>query len=318
MAAPPPATGARMSWEQLPRGVRAAVERRLGAAVVAAETQPAGFSPGLAARLRTADGRRLFLRAAGPIPNRQTPAMHRREARIATALPPAAPVPRLLWAHDEGEGGWVALAFDDVVGRMPAQPWRADELDRVVAALVDLSTALTPSPVPRSLAGDAGPAVFGQPWWRQLHDVPPPGLDAWSRRHAAALATAEERAAAAVAGETLLHLDLRADNLLLTAERVVVVDWPHARIGATWVDVACFAPSVAMQGGPDPEDLLWRHPAARTADPDAVTAAVVALAGYFTHGALQPSPPGLPTLRAFQATQGAVARRWVARRTGWD
>jgi thiamine kinase-like enzyme len=29
-----------------------------------------------------------------------------------------------------------------------------------------------------------------------------------------------------------LHLDLRADNLLLSKkERVLVVDWPHARVG---------------------------------------------------------------------------------------
>jgi hypothetical protein len=28
--------------------------------------------------------------------------------------------------------------------------------------------------------------------------------------------------------------------------------------------------------------------------------------------ALRPPPPGLPTLREFQAAQGAVARRWLA------
>ena len=32
--------------------------------------------------------------------------------------------------------------------------------------------------------------------------------------------------------------------------------------------------------------------------------------------AVQPSPPGLPTLRAFQDAQGSVAREWIAQRTG--
>lgn len=35
-------------------------------------------------------------------------------------------------------------------------------------------------------------------------------------------------------GPTLLHSDLRADNLLLTPTRVVAVDWPWASVGAAW------------------------------------------------------------------------------------
>jgi len=37
----------------------------------------------------------------------------------------------------------------------------------------------------------------------------------------------------------------------------------------------------------------------------------------FTRQALLPPPPGLPTVRAFQAAQGQVARAWLAARTGW-
>ncbi len=96
-----------------------------------------------------------------------------------------------------------------------------------------------------------------------------------------------------------------------------MVDWPHARVGAPWVDMVFFAPSVAMQGGPSPEELLARHPHARRAGTDALTAVVAAIAGFFTREGLQPDPPGLPTLRAFQAAQGDVARSWSARRTGW-
>src|SRR5439155_22784178 len=114
----------------------------------------------------------------------------------------------------------------------------------------------------------------------------PPGLDDWSLRHLDPLVELEATAPAAVEGSTLLHLDIRADNLLLTPERVYVVDWPHACVGAPWVDPVCFAPSVPMQGGPVPGDLLRRHPAARAAEPGAITAAVVAVAGFFTSRAL--------------------------------
>ena len=144
----PPATGARLEWADVPARVRAAVESWLASAVVEAVSQPSGFSPGAAARLRTADGRRVFAKAAGPELNARTPVLHRREAGVVAALPPEAPVARLLWSHDEGDGGWVALVFEDVEGRQPAVPWRTGELDRVLAALAALSAALTPSPLP--------------------------------------------------------------------------------------------------------------------------------------------------------------------------
>ena len=316
---PPPAMGKRLEWDDLPERVRAEIQRRLGGPVVDAVTQPAGFSPGVAARLRTTSGERVFIKAVSAAQNPDAPVIHRREARIVPALPANAPVPRLLWSHDEGGEGWVALAFEDIEGRPPAMPWRADELDRVLVALADLTAALTPSPLPLALAPSASESrVFASQWWTRLRDAPPPGLDDWSTRHAARLAAIETEAPVAVAGESLLHLDIRADNLLLTPERVLVVDWPHARRGAAWLDLVCFAPSVAMQGGPPPEELTRRHPACRAADVDALNAAIVAVAGFFTWGALQPPPPGLPTLRAFVAAQGEVARRWAARRLGLD
>lgn len=316
---PPPATGARREWHELPPGVREALEAHLGSPVVTATTQPGGFSPGVAARLQLADGRRVFLKAVGPEPNPTSPAIHRREITVASALPPHAPVPQFLWSHDEGEGGWVALLFEDIAGWQPAQPWRADELDRVCAALVALTDALTPSPLPDGTVRrveQGGFFIVG--WWARLRDRPVARLDPWSARHLDALIALEANAPEAGRGETLLHHDLRADNMLLTPDRVVIVDWPHAEIGAAWIDLVCFAPSVTMQGGPDPETLIGRHPAARAAAPEAINAIIAALAGYFTWSALQPPPPGLPTLRAFQDAQGIVARRWLAARTGWE
>jgi len=115
----------------------------------------------------------------------------------------------------------------------------------------------------------------------------------------------------------LLHADIRADNLLLTGDggagnRVMVVDWPHACRGAAFVDLVAFAPSVAMQGGPEPAELLARSRAGQNVSRESLAAVVCALAGYFTERSLQPAPPGLPTVRLFQAAQGEVSRRWLA------
>lgn len=314
MSSTPPARGVRRDWGELPEGTLREIERVLGGRVAVAETQPAGFSPGVAARVTLDDGRHAFVKAVGPEPNPTSPDLHRRELRVVSALPPLSVVPPFLGGVDEGEGGWVALAFEDVGGRHPGEPWREDELTRVLEAAGLLVEALTPSPVELEPAGQM--LAEGINSWHLLRDDPPAELDEWSKRHARELATLEAGVAEAVRGDTLLHLDIRADNILLTDERAYVVDWPHAHVGAPWLDAVAFAPSVRMQGGPEPEAVLHRWPGGEDAAADQLTAAVASLAGFFTHRALLPPPPGLPTLRAFQAGQGAVARRWLAERTG--
>jgi aminoglycoside phosphotransferase (APT) family kinase protein len=305
------AQGKRITWEELPLRVRAAVEERLGGHVVEAQNQQGGFSPGLAARLRTTDGKRIFLKASSPELNPDTPSVHRREARIAAVLPPWAPVSRFLWLYDEGEAGWVALAFVDVEGHLPAHPWQQMELERVVAAIAQMHEALTPCPLDLPSAGSRiATSLSG---WVGLKGEGA-GLDPWSRRHLDTLTALEQEAPAAAAGNSVIHLDLRADNILLTDDGVVIVDWPGAAVGASWVDMVGMAPSVALEGGPEPAAFFAMHPAARAADPRLVNAVLAAFSGLFTVSALRPAPPGLPTLRPFQTAQGEVARRWLADR----
>lgn len=317
----PRAEGRRIDWEQLPEHIRAAIEGWLGEPVATATTMRGGFSPGLAARLVTASGRRVFAKAVCSEPNPVAPAFHRREILVASRLPLVAPTPRLLWSLDEGRkggDGWVVLVFEDIEGRPPAQPWVGSELDRVTEALNRLTADLTPSPVAATEIGDIstfGPLVGGN--WSRLKVDDPPGVDPWVTRHLDRLIEAEERVEEASRGETLLHLDLRGDNMLLTDTGVVIVDWPHARVGAAWIDAVGFAPSVSMEGGPEPEDLIARLDATCSADPDHVTLGIIEIAGYFTHHGSLPPVEGLPGLRAFQEAQGAVARRWIAQRTGW-
>ena len=319
---PPPAEGVRLDWLDVPARIRSEVESRLGRAVIKATSQPRGFSPGVAARLILTDGRRVFVKAIGPEPSAGGPSLHRREAQNVAALPLGAPVPRLLWSYDESETGWVVLVFEDIEGWSPAQPWRLNELDRVVEAMETLHSVLTPSPIPVATVGSTkekcAKSICG---WRILRDGEPSQLaavDDWAHQHLDGLVELEQAAASGPRGDTLVHNDIRADNILLTPEQVWFVDWPHVGVGPPWVDMVSFAPSVTMQGGPPPDDIIERHSSCRTADPDAITAAVVALAGFFTRNALLPPPPGLPTLRPFQAAQGAVARKWAAHRTGWS
>jgi Phosphotransferase enzyme family len=306
------ATGVRRPWDEIPAELRARVGALLGSEVVEAVTQPGGFSPGVAARLRCADGGRAFAKAVSAEWNPRAPSIHRSEAVIAAGLPAWAPVPRFLGSFDAD--GWVVLVFEDVEGRVPAQPWDAGELSRVLSALADLASALDPAPVDAPAVADRLAGDFTA--WRELAasgDVA--GLDPWAVRNLDALAVLESRWPGSAAGTALVHGDLRADNLLLTEDGVVVVDWPWACRAAPWVDLLLMLPSVRMQGGPPAHTLFEAHPVAREADPDAVTSVLAAFTGFLVRNSRLPAPPGLPTLRAFQRAQGETALEWLRHRT---
>lgn len=305
------ASGVRIGWAELPSSVRAAVEHVLGSAVVEAVSQRGGFSPGCADRVRTADGRRAFVKAVAGSTNEHSPGLHRREIGVTAALPAAAPAPRLLGSHDDGD--WVAVVLTDVEGRHPRLPWEREELEAVRTAF----EAVASVPLDDGLAWlpETGPG-FAQDFagWHRLVDDPDPALDPWVARNLDRLAVAADRGEAALDGDQLVHGDVRADNLLVRPDgAVVVVDWPWATRGAAWFDRLALLVNVGLYDpGASLEEL--RASWLPEVDADDVDAVLAGLAGYFVDVARRPDPPGLPTVRAFQRAQGEVVVRWLRER----
>jgi serine/threonine protein kinase len=310
-----PAAGVHLPWAEVPEAIRTWAAGFGGGPPKRVRDLAGGFSPGATSVLEW-PGRAVFVKAVGAALNPESPDFHRREAVVSAALPPAPEFPRLLDVYDDGD--WVALAFEAIDGGPPTHPWDRRQLEVAVQALDALHDALTPSPVADApAAADRLQFLFGG--WAELAalDGPPEGLDLWSARHLHRLAELESGWREAVAGSTLLHGDVRSDNLLITGGGVVFVDWPHACVGAPVFDLVAWAPSVALEGGPDPEGLFDLSAPASAVDPDVVAVLVAAFAGFLVRHSLQPAPPGLPTLRAFQGAQGAVALEWLERLTGW-
>lgn len=96
------------------------------------------------------------------------------------------------------------------------------------------------------------------------------------------------------------------------------MDWPSACIGAGWIDLLGFLPSVAMQGGPSPWKVFDSSALGRQANVGDVNAVLAALTGYFIGNSRKPPPPGLSTLRPFQRAQGVEAMAWLKHRLGED
>ena len=298
----------------MPQRVRDEVDAIAGAPVVSAVNIDGGFSPGPAARCTLSDGRLVFVKAAGLELNPFSPGMHRREGEVLATLGAGVPAPSLIGVFDDGD--WVALVVEWVDGQMPVAPLDQGDIDRLLRLVDRLSSTAGSDALEPCI--EAHPGLSRH--WQQLVEEPLDGLDTWTLHNLEALADLETDVAEAVRGDRLVHLDLRSDNIIFSALgelHDVIVDWPGASLGAPWTDLVGLLPALELDGGPRPEDIFSHHAVGRAADPEAVNVFIATIAGYFTRMSLLPPPLGLPTVRQFQAAQGAIARRWLGQRCGW-
>ena len=301
----------KLEWHELPEHVRRAVEDFLGAPVVSSETQRGGFSPGAAAKVRTTGGTTAFVKSVSSGISTTSADANRREIAHTRALQGNPRIPTLMHAFEEN--GWVSLIYEVVEGKHPDLPWRDDELNFVLSELVELSASLTPCPrteLFRPLAASDRDMFCG---WANLASesgATSKLQDPWIESNLESLVRLEADWPRASQGSSLVHTDLRADQILIAKDRAVFLDWPHARIGAPWIDWLFMFPSVVLQGGPSMASLIRRSPLARVRSSELVPMAT-ALAGFFVYSSVKPPPPRLVTLRSFQRRQGEVVLGWL-------
>jgi aminoglycoside phosphotransferase (APT) family kinase protein len=314
---PPPygETAVRPEWSGLPADVRAAVEGRLGATVTAAASARGGFTDGFASVLTTAGGR-VFVKAA-PV---GTPLAdwYAREAAVTAALPAGIRAARPRWTLTAA--GHTVLCLDAVDGRVPALPWRPAELTAALDAWAAAAALLRHPPDALAAVGLPPLAALAREdlsWWAEIaagREAVPPGTE----QHVAELVALERRLVAYAEGaDGVIHGDLRVDNLLVDgAGAAWLCDWTWPCRGPGWFDTATLLVT-AHAGGLDTDALFATHPTAAGAPPDALDAALAALAGHWLVRAADPPRAGSPHSRAHQAFSGWQALAWLARRQGW-
>jgi hypothetical protein len=57
-------------------------------------------------------------------------------------------------------------------------------------------------------------------------------------------------------GESLVHGDVRSDNVCFAGSQMILVDWSHATRGNALYDIANLLPTLHLEGGPEPFDLM--------------------------------------------------------------
>lgn len=293
------ARGERLGFADAPEHVRRWVAERLGGELMSVTDCVGGMSPGPAARVRSVSGQAAFVKACGPELNPITPQLLRDEGRILGALPEHPHLPRLLEVYDDGD--WVTLLIEDLPGSVPDVPWSTEDLHRASAVLSAVR------PVLDGVASEwVPPATESAPiftdGWERLADRLDQ-VDSWWAKNHDELAAHAQRAAGLIAGEALLHWDVRADNLIFADGRDVLVDWGQVRRGARWIDHALLAMDCAMSGsqGPTALEFFATEPALAGRDPADLVSLMAAAGMTFAARAMEPAPPGLPTIPVVRA-----------------
>jgi hypothetical protein len=275
----------------------ALVEELLGARVVQRRPATGGYTPAERWVCELADGRSIFVKAAV---NDLTAGWLRKEYRMYADLRGAPFMAELLgWAD---ESGLPILVLEDLSGCAWPPPWSES---RIAAALAGLEQVAA-TPPPPWLAHSSEAAWIADGWARVAAD-PGPLLgtravsSAWLEEALPALLAVS--GPQVIAGDQLCHFDVRSDNMCFRADgSAVLVDWNLAEVGNARLDLAFWLPSLALEGGPSPEEIL----------PDAPGEAAV-VAGFFASRCGLPPIPDAPGVRDFQRRQLSQALPWACR-----
>ena len=213
-------------------------------------------------------------------------------------------MPTYLGWYDDGTRP--VLAIEDLSGAAWPPPWTTERIDAVLRCLADVAAAPPPEGLPK-----ADDDRFGlRDAWADVdahrEAVLALGLfDAgWLDRHLTVLHEAARTAP--LAGDRLLHFDVRSDNVCFAGAHTVLVDWNWASVGNPRADVAFWLPSLHAEGGPPPDAF----------EVDGAPGFAAACAGYWTARAAEPPIPTAPTVRPLQLRSARAAVPWAARALG--
>ena len=256
-----------------------------------------GYTPALRLRARLRDGNTVFIKCAT---TNLTAEWLRKEYDVYSTLD-APFLCRLIAWEDDPE--FPFLVLEDLSEASWPPPWTPRQIGQVR----DVLTRLAAFSLPGLLPLEDEPAFTDG--WQEVAADPEEFLglqlatSAWLERALPALLAVDCRQA--LHGETLVHCDVRSDNLCFVGDRVVLVDWNWTRRGHPLADLAFWLPSLETEGGPAPETIL----------PDGAPFAAL-LSGYFAARAGRPIIPDAPLVRKVQLEQLHSALPWVVRALG--
>ncbi len=199
------------------------------------------------------------------------------------------------------------LALEDLSKETWTYEWSAERVQAVLHMLEKVAATKTPDDFP--LLELQAPKFNG---WREIAAVPENragflklGLASseWLDKALPILVQAEM--AAKFEGDSLVHVDVRSDNICFRGKKPMLVDWNWACRGNAKLDVVGWFPSLHVEGGPAPWDVTLDEPEL-----------ITALAGFWAIRAPRPSHKQGTAIRELQLKQLRSALPWAVKALG--
>lgn len=211
-------------------------------------------------------------------------------------------LPQMLGWEDDAQNP-ILLLEDLSQGHWPP-PWDEQQVHRVLDALEIVRSVRPPDGLPtlesqrERMAGWAH--VAGEPDSFLALGV---CSRRWLERSLSTLVDADRTAV--LAGDELLHLDVRSDNICFAGDRTLLVDWNQACVGNAVLDLVGWMPSLFLEWGAQAQAFAPNEPELAGL-----------IAGYFAHKARLPAIPDAPRVRGAQLDALKVSLPWAARLLG--
>jgi len=317
---------AKPPWSAVPRAIKDEVAALLGSPVARAERVYGGYAPSATFRVLLRDGRRAFLKGTYPLTKDSGVKWDlENEERIYQEC---APFMRP-WAPEYFGGakadGWHVIVLEDV-GPQTMPPWTGAKAAVCARSYAAFHAHTYGKPLPRWLSRIEHHDFA--PFWGRLGATGElRGTASLAKRRAdeaeewldVALPVFREKAALLMTLRppfAFMHFDTRSDNIRLQGKLLRLFDWNFACAGPIEFDVAAFAQSIVMEGGPEPERIVAEYDLVLPLRPAALDASIAGIAGYLADRAWRPPVPGLPRIRSVQRRQLKATLAWATRHFG--
>ena len=314
---------AKPTWSAVPRAIKDEVAELLGSPVARAERVYGGYAPSATFRMRLANGRRAFLKGIYPLTKDSGVKWDlENEERIYQEC---APFMRP-WAPEYLGGakaeGWHVMVLEDV-GPQTMPPWTLAKAKACARSYAAFHAHTYGKPLPRWLSRIEHHDFA--PFWDRLASSGELRMTASLARRRAdeaeewlgvALPVLRARSALLLKIRppfAFMHFDTRSDNIRLQGKLLRMFDWNFACAGPVEFEVAAFAQSIAMEGGPEPERTVAEYDLVLPLRSVALDASIAGIAGYFADRAWRRPVVGLPRIRSVQRRQLKASLAWAAR-----
>lgn len=284
--------GKRLQLDDAPTIVTEWAARIVGEPISRVTDCTGGMSQGVAA-LVTGSQRSIFVKAISPKVNPYAAQALQHEAQALARLPLHRSIPGLV-AHDTVDSEheqWVVLAQTAAAGATP-HPWTRTTAQQTLTAWGDVSTALADMDLEGWELTDSGDFLSR---WNTIAARPD---DPWHAKADRWQDRCSSLASDILAGDLVVsHVDLRADNILVSSDTVSFVDWAHTSLAASWLDPLLLvldmvgAGADLRTGGSIDLTNLWAsHPVTRSLPAELLITGAAALAGALHVTGAHPLP----------------------------